>query len=64
MRLISIPLYRTPYDALVGHPRASEFLKDGVLLEKLEVAAHEMSDNECAAIMQEKKYQLFKSFQK
>ena len=55
-------LYRTPYDTLGGHPRASEFLKDGVLWEKLDTAAHEMSDNECAAVMQERKYQLFKSF--
>ena len=56
-------LYRTPYDALVGHPRASEFLKNGVSWEKLDGMAHEMSDNECASLMQEKKYQLFGTFQ-
>lgn len=55
-------IYCTPYDALGGHPRASEFLKDGVSWEKLNGVAHQMSDNECAALMQEKKYQLFKSF--
>ncbi len=55
-------LYRTPYDALEGHPKASEFLKDGVSWEKLNDAAHEMSDNECATAMQQAKYQLFKSF--
>jgi hypothetical protein len=55
-------LYRIPYDAFVGHPDALKFLKEGVSWEKLDGAAHEMSDNECAALMQEKKYQLFKSF--
>lgn len=56
-------LYRTPYETLLGHPRGSEFLKDGVSWEKLDGVAHEMSDNECARLMQEKKYQLFKNFE-
>lgn len=55
-------IYRTPFETLVGHHRASEFLKDGVSWEKLDGVAHEMSDNACAALMQDAKYQLFKSF--
>lgn len=57
-------LYQTPFEALLGHPDALKFLKDGVSWEKLDARAHEMSDNECARMMREKKYQLFKSFQK
>jgi transposase InsO family protein len=56
-------IYRTPFDALLGHPDALKFLKSGVSWEQLDDAAHEMSDNECARMMREKKYQLFKSFQ-
>ena len=41
-------LYRTPFDALLGHPRASEFLKDGVSCEKLDILAHQQSDAGCA----------------
>ncbi|MBI3420694.1 MAG: transposase family protein [Candidatus Sungbacteria bacterium] len=55
-------LYRTPFDALAGHPRASEFLKSGVSWEQLAVVAHNQSDNECGAMMQKAKYELFKSF--
>jgi hypothetical protein len=53
--------YQTPYDALVGHPRALEFLKEGITLENLERIAHEKSDNECAALMQRAKGELFKN---
>lgn len=55
-------LYLTPYDAFVGHSGALKFLKRGVSLEKLDGVAHEMSDNACAVLMQDAKYQLFKSF--
>lgn len=52
-------VYCTPFEALVAHHRASELLKDGVSLEKLRVIANEKSDNECAALMQKAKEELF-----
>lgn len=55
-------LYRTPFEALVGHPDALKFLKKDISLEKLNTAAHMMSDNACAAVMQKAKQELFKSF--
>ena len=54
-------VYRTPLEALVAHPRVSEFLKEGVTLEKLQGIAYEKSDNECAALMQKAKQELFKN---
>lgn len=54
-------IYRTPYEALLAHPRASEFLKEGITLEKLQTIAQEKSDNECAAQMQKAKEELFKN---
>lgn len=55
-------VYRTPYEALKSHPRASEFLKEGVSWEKLDKIAYEKSDNEFAASMQKAKVELFNSF--
>jgi transposase InsO family protein len=54
-------VYQTPYDAFMSHPRASEFLKEGITLENLAEIAHEKSDNECAALMQKAKDELFKN---
>lgn len=54
-------VYRTPFEALLAHPGASEFLKHGVTLEKLNIIAYEKSDNECAAHMQKAKVELFKN---
>lgn len=54
--------YLTPFEALMGHPDALQFLKKGVSLEKLDVAAHQMSDNARATAMQKAKHELFKSF--
>lgn len=54
-------VYRTPFEAFLARPRASEFLKKGVTLEKLNIIAHEKSDNECAAQMQKAKQELFKN---
>lgn len=54
-------VYWTPYEALKSHCRASEFLKEGVTLENLENIAKEKSDNECAALMQKAKEELFKN---
>jgi hypothetical protein len=54
-------VYRTPFEALLAHPGASEFLKDGISVENLKKIANEKSDNECAAQMQKAKVELFKS---
>lgn len=54
-------LYQTPFEALMAHPRASEFLKEDITLEKLTTIAHEKSDNECAVLMQKAKVELFKN---
>ena len=53
-------MYRTPFEAFLGHPRASDFLKRGVSIEKLKNIAYQRSDNECAASMQKAKQELFK----
>ena len=55
-------LYRTPFEALKSHLNASKFLKDSISIEYLETIAKEKSDNECAALMQKAKQELFKSF--
>lgn len=57
-------VYQTPFEAFAGHPQASEFLKNGITLKDLANIAHEKSDNECAALMQKAKYELFKNFKK
>ena len=54
-------VYRTPFEALTSHHRASEFLKDGFTIENLEKTSKEKSDNECAALMQKAKEDLFKN---
>lgn len=54
-------VYRTPFEAFLSHPRASEFLKEGITVEHLQRIAHEKSDNECAALMQKSKGKLFKN---
>lgn len=53
--------YLTPFETLTAHHRASEFLKEGITLEVLTKIAHEKSDNECAALMQNAKAELFKN---
>ena len=55
-------VYHTPYEALKSHPDASHFLKEGVTFEKLDRIAYAQSDNECAALMQKAKDELFKNF--
>lgn len=54
-------VYQTPFEAFVGHPRASEFLKEGITIEDLETIAYEKSDNESAALMQNAKAEVFKN---
>jgi len=55
-------VYQVPYEALRGLPNVKNFLKEGVSLEMLDKIAYEKSDNECAALMQKAKVELFKSF--
>jgi len=55
-------VYQTPHEALSGIPGAKEFLKDGITFEILDKLAYKKSDNECAALMQKAKVELFKSF--
>lgn len=57
-------VYLTPFEAFKTYLNASNFLKEGVTMEKLEKMAKERSDNECAASMQKSKVELFKSFSK
>jgi len=54
-------VYQTPYEALKSLPNAKNFLKEGVLFEKLDKIAYEKSDNEFAALMQKAKAELFKT---
>lgn len=54
-------VYQTPFEALTSYLNVLEFLKNGVTLEKLNIIAHEKSDNECAALMQKAKAELFKN---
>lgn len=55
-------LYEPPYIHFKNLPGASTYLKDGVTFEDLEKIALEKSDNDCATLMQEARFQLFKSF--
>lgn len=52
-------IYRTPYDALKMHLNAKDFLKDSISFENLDTIACEKSDNECAALMQKARVELF-----
>ena len=56
--------YQTPFEALTSHYRASEFLKEGITVENLEKQSKEKSDNECAALMQKTKDELFKNLRR
>ena len=55
--------YVTPYEKLNSLPNAKRFLKTGITFKKLDSIAYQKSDNECAALMQKAKGQLFKNFQ-
>ena len=54
--------YLTPFEALKGYFNAEKFLKEGITMEQLGKIANEKSDNECAALMQKAKQELFRSF--
>lgn len=55
-------VYRTPFTALQSLLNASDFLKPGVTMARLEKIALTESDNECAQKMQKAKQELFKTF--
>lgn len=54
--------YLTPYEKLRGLPDAKKYLKSEISFEKLDAIANQKSDNECAALMQQAKQELFKKF--
>lgn len=55
-------LYETPYEHFKNLPGAMSFLRDGLTLGQLDEIAYATSDNTSATLMQEAKYQLFKTF--
>jgi hypothetical protein len=55
-------LYEPPYEYFKKLPKAETYLRGGVTFHELDVIAYAKSDNECATLMQEAQYQLFKSF--
>jgi hypothetical protein len=54
--------YQTPYEKVRSLQQAKEFLKEHISFEKLDTIAYKKSDNECAALMQKAKAELFSSF--
>jgi len=52
--------YLTPHEKLKSLTDSKKYLKKGLTLEMLDRLAYEKSDNECAALMQEAKQELFK----
>lgn len=54
--------YQTPYDKLKSVNNAGQHLKKGISFKLLDKIAYEKSDNDCAALMQEAKQKLFKTF--
>ncbi len=55
-------IYQTPYERLKSLPNAKQYLKPGITFEMLDKIAYQKSDNECAALMQKAKEELFKNF--
>ncbi len=55
-------IYLTPYDKLKSLPNAEQYLKEGIVYRDLDKIVQEKSDNECAALMQKAKVELFKNF--
>lgn len=54
--------YLIPYEKLKSIPNAQQYLKEGITFAALDKIAYEKSDNECAALMQKAKQELFKTF--
>lgn len=55
-------VYETPYAHFKKTPDAALYLQAGLTFEQLDLAATAISDLSCATLMQEAKYNLFKSF--
>lgn len=58
----SYNLYEPPYEHFKKLPNAETYLRAGLTFRGLDTIAYAMNDNACATLMQEAKYQLFKSF--
>lgn len=56
--------YMTPYEKFKSLDRSEQYLKPSITFEALDKIAHEKSDNECAALMQKTKEELFKKFKR
>lgn len=56
--------YMTPFEKLKTIENVEQYLREDITIGHLENIAKEKSDNEYAALMQEKKSQLFKNFNK
>ncbi len=55
-------IYQIPYERFKSSPNAKQYLKPGITFEMLDKLAYQKSDNECAALMQKAKDELFKNF--
>jgi hypothetical protein len=56
--------YMTPCEKLKSLPDAAQHLREGITFERLNKIAYEKSDNECAALMQKAKVELFSQLRK
>lgn len=56
--------YLMPYEKFLSLENPEQYLREGIGLEMIKDMAKEKSDNEYAALMQEEKVKLFKSFKK
>lgn len=56
--------YLVPYEKFKSIEGASQYLRDGITFEDLNVVAYEKSDNEYAKLMQKEKVKLFKGFKR
>lgn len=54
--------YLTPYERFHSLPHADQYLKERVTMAQLDTLALRQSDNECAAVLQKAKEELFTSF--
>jgi len=57
-------VYKIPYERLKSLPNAEQYLKPGTTFEMLDKIAYQKSDNECAALMQKAKKELFNNFRR
>lgn len=55
-------VYKVPYERFKSLHDAEQYLKPGTTLKMLDEIAYQKSDNQCAALMQKAKDELFKNF--